>query len=187
MLMSSTGSGGRRGYSERTQLPATEPVSLDEAKAFLRVSNDLDNALITRMIKASRQRCEQYLRRSLITQQWQLSFEESVPSRISLPMGPVQSIVKVEAINRNGEASAVLASHYRLLSPQDMLLFDTPIIGHVVEITYVTGFGDNASDVPELLVQGMLAHMSRMYDQRGMVELPEASLSLYAPFRQEGV
>ena len=46
---------------------ASEPLSLSDVKTFLRVDSNAEDALITAMIVASRQLCEQYMRRILIT------------------------------------------------------------------------------------------------------------------------
>jgi hypothetical protein len=46
--------------------PVCEPVSLDEAKAFLRVTSTSEDDLITELITAAREWCEEYCRRSFI-------------------------------------------------------------------------------------------------------------------------
>ena len=52
--------------------PASEPVSLSETKAYLRISDTDDDAFITSLITAVRQRFEEWGARSLITQTWTL-------------------------------------------------------------------------------------------------------------------
>ena len=52
------------------QPPAIEPVTLGEAKAYLRVDGNADEALIRHLIKASRQAVEAYTNRCLIEQTW---------------------------------------------------------------------------------------------------------------------
>lgn len=50
--------------------PAVEPVTLDEAKAWLRLEEDADDALVTATIKAARQYCENLTGRSFIATVW---------------------------------------------------------------------------------------------------------------------
>src|SRR6185312_1787932 len=53
--------------------PAIEPLSLDEAKAFLRVDNTDEDGVIGALIAGSRIHIEAQTRRALITQSWRLS------------------------------------------------------------------------------------------------------------------
>jgi len=50
--------------------PASEPVTLAEAKAHARIRHDRDDAFISALIVAARRRCELDLGRALITQTW---------------------------------------------------------------------------------------------------------------------
>jgi hypothetical protein len=54
--------------------PATEPVSLADAKQFLRVSHKHDDGMITAQIKAARTLCENTARMSFIEQTWQADY-----------------------------------------------------------------------------------------------------------------
>lgn len=52
--------------------PAAEPLSLAQAKAFLRVEHDDDDELIAALIAGSRLHIEAQTRRALMTQSWRL-------------------------------------------------------------------------------------------------------------------
>jgi uncharacterized phiE125 gp8 family phage protein len=56
--------------------PATEPVSLTEAKLHLRVDFSDDDALITALITAAREHCEQIMQRSIFNQTYVLSLDQ---------------------------------------------------------------------------------------------------------------
>jgi uncharacterized phiE125 gp8 family phage protein len=72
----------------RATQPAVEPVTLAEAKAHLRVDISTDDALISAIVKASREFCEEYLDRSLVHTQWTMRMD-ALPWEIELPRPPV--------------------------------------------------------------------------------------------------
>jgi hypothetical protein len=73
--------------------PALEPVSLAEAKAFLRVEHDDDDEVIAALIAGARIHVETQTRRALITQSWRLT-RDAWPQtgRIAVRPGPLQSL-----------------------------------------------------------------------------------------------
>lgn len=157
----------------RTTAPASEPLSLTEAKLYLRVDTTSEDSLIVDMIVAVRMSAEAYLRRSLITQSWKLAYDDFLPACVELPMGPVISVASVTIVLRDGTTQPVSNTTYYLNAAKDTLMMDTPLIpsavnaGTRIEVIYSTGYGD-ASAVPKPIKQGMLAHLAHMYDNRGM-------------------
>lgn len=55
--------------------PASEPVTLDEAKAHLRLESAADDAYVEQIITAARQHVEELCWRGLVTQTWELVLE----------------------------------------------------------------------------------------------------------------
>jgi uncharacterized phiE125 gp8 family phage protein len=55
--------------------PAIEPLTLAEAKSFLRVEHSADDDLIGALIKAARSEVESATRRALITQGWRIALD----------------------------------------------------------------------------------------------------------------
>lgn len=55
-----------------TQAPVEEPVTLDEAKLHLRVTDSSEDTLITMLISAARIHAENVCRRVFVTQKWDL-------------------------------------------------------------------------------------------------------------------
>ena len=53
-----------------TTEPATEPLTLTEAKEHLRVDGTDEDTLITSIITVARKLCENYTNRAFITQTW---------------------------------------------------------------------------------------------------------------------
>jgi uncharacterized phiE125 gp8 family phage protein len=62
--------------------PTVEPVTLAEAKLFAKVDLADDDALISALIVAARQKAEAYTRRAFVTQTWEL-FIDGVPGLAS--------------------------------------------------------------------------------------------------------
>ncbi len=169
---------------ERTADPVTESVSLTEAKDYLRVDGSDDDSLITDMIVAAREFAEEYLAKSLITQSWKLAFDETAPACTRLPMGPVQSVTSVKLIAEDDSETIIDTSLYGLNAAKDTLVFDEVSIGHQVEIVYVTGYGNNASDVPAGIRQGILRHIAHLYEHR-MTSLPPEFVDTAYDFGKE--
>lgn len=168
---------------EATQ-PAEEPVSLAEAKLYLRVDVNDDDALIGQMIVTARRAAEHYLRRSLVIRQWRLLYDDAAPATLRLPMGPVSAVVSVTKIAEDGSTAAVNAALYRLNAACTELGFEQTVYAHRVEILYNAGYGA-ASAVPASIKQGMLAHLAEIYDGRSQAcGLPDIALALYLPHRE---
>jgi uncharacterized phiE125 gp8 family phage protein len=170
----------------RTVAPASEPVTLAEAKLYLRVDQTTEDALISDLIVAARMMAEGWLKKSLISQSWKLSYDDGIPDYVPLPMGPVSAIASVVLVNRDASTSTVSAGSYYLNAAQDALMMDNALIAHRIEINYSTGYGA-ASAVPKPIKQGMLCHIAALYDSRGEageVALPEQATALYLPFRE---
>ncbi len=170
----------------RIVAPAEEPLTLTEAKLFLRIDHEDEDTLITDLIVAARMTAEQWMSRSLISQSWRLSYDYGIPESVWLPMGPVNVINGVTVINRDDSTQEINSATYYLNAAQNTLLMDSVLIGHRVQIDYDTGYGD-AVDVPSPIRQGMLAHIATLYDrrgERGEVSLPEQVAALYMPFRE---
>lgn len=162
--------------------PASEPVSLEEAKAFLRVDYPTDNLLIESLISAAREFVERYTRRALITQT-RAEVLEAWPTAINayaapveLSSGPVSAIDSITYVAAD-EASTVLSSAvYSLYSPSrdrlPMVLasyrssWPTVLTGpNAIKIQYVAGWV-TAAAVPAPLRQAILRHASWCYTNR---------------------
>jgi uncharacterized phiE125 gp8 family phage protein len=164
--------------------PASEPITLSDAKNYLRVETSEDDSLIADCIVSARQIAEHTLRRSLITQDWRLSTDAGVLRSLALPMGPVQSVLAAHALNREGVATSISASSYTLNAAADRLMFDGMPYYWRVEIDYRAGYGVSGSSIPAAIRQGMLNHLAMLYDGRGVdAGMPESTATLYHPYR----
>jgi uncharacterized phiE125 gp8 family phage protein len=169
----------------RVIAPATEPLTLEETKLYLRVTDDAEDVQINDLIIAARMMAEQWLKRSLISQSWKIAYDDYLPECTKLPMGPVTAVTSVTIINKDASTQTLASNLYYLNAAQNMLVFQSDVIGFRVEVVYATGYGD-ALAVPRPIKQGMLAHIASMYDYRGEADgtMPTQSLALYMPYRE---
>lgn len=145
--------------------PASEPLSLDDVKSFLRVTHDDDNAVILSMITSARQTAELYCRRSFLRTAWKLYVRTATYEDIRIPHGPVQEITQVVSVSHGDPAETVIDSVAYVFSPAFQCLhFKTPRSDDEIRIDYIAGYGDAAEDVPEPLREGMRIHIAALYE-----------------------
>ena len=170
----------------RVSAPSSEPITLSEAKLYLRIDHNLEDALINDLIMAARMQAEQWLRRSLITQSWKLGYDDGNMSAVPLPMGPVIDITSVTLILSDGSTQLLAADAYKLNEARNTLAFTNMVAGLPFEIVYSAGYSD-ATYIPRPIKLGMLAGIASMYDGRadtGEGAIPAQALGLYAPYRE---
>ncbi len=177
--------------------PAIEPVSLAEAKAWMRVETSDDDQLISALVTAARLVIEASARLLLVQQSWRLVCDEW-PSRKTLAIGlaPFRSLQAVRLRGLSDEEIIIAASTYVLdPSPRAARISFLsqpeapvrPVAG--IEIDVSVGFGDLAEDVPEPLRRAILMLALRWYERRGdeardAMELPPDIAVLVAPFKR---
>lgn len=159
----------------QTQVPASEPVSLDEAKNHLKVDSNDDNVLIQGLIATARQIAEKETHRVFITQEWELILDEG-GDEIDIPKPPIQSVDSIKVITEAGEEEEVSSSYYDedlgggfpgRVKLKSGYSWPTHRGFASFIIAFTCGYGDNAADVPEILRQGILQLIGHLYDNRG--------------------
>ncbi len=165
--------------------PASEPISLASAKLFLRIEHAAEDETITRAITAARQAAEQYLRQPLLPQTWEYTVANPCPERVDLPFAPAQSITSITLTNEAGVSSTANVANYRLSVDGRQVLLNPAVSIERMTIRYVAGTATTASEVPAMLLQGMLHHIAVMMEQRdGTAPLPAQALACYQPYRR---
>ncbi len=162
-----------------TSPPATEPVSLAEAKLHLRVTHADDDTYISTLIIAARRQIEARTGLRLITQGWSL-FRDCWPMQadLSLELPHVSAINDILVYGDDDTAATYDAAHYyldavskpsRAVLRQDRL---PPMPGRKVngiEVKFTVGFGA-AIAVPQELKQAILILLAHWFDHRGDAE-----------------
>jgi uncharacterized phiE125 gp8 family phage protein len=164
----------------------------------LRLDSDLDDAYVSALITAARERVELFLRRALITQTFEYSMDR-FPTLIYLPRPPLQSVEWIKYLDRAGVLQTLQAEDYVVdLSSNEMGRVAQawnrywPVtrssINSVV-IRFVAGYGDSAENIPQAIRHGILIETANLYENRedmvlgSTVGLLEVSERLLWPYR----
>jgi uncharacterized phiE125 gp8 family phage protein len=178
--------------------PATTAISLAEAKAFLRVDSDYDDddSYITSLIGVATNVVEQFTRRRLITQTYNIYYDE-FPPYMDLQVGNVASVTHVKYYDTDNTLQTLDTSQYdvdirvkpgRIYQAEDGNFPNTYERANSVEVEFVVGSA--ASDVEDAIKQAMYIVIGRYYENRQDVvmgtqvnELPLMVEHLLTPYR----
>jgi uncharacterized phiE125 gp8 family phage protein len=178
------------------QGPTVEPLTVAEAKAFLRVTHDADDALIGALIAAAgaqtralARRARLVHRRGLVCGRWP---EEQ---RKTWRIGPLRALLAARVFDSAGVAHPVDPSIFVLDASSDRLIapLAPPLPGRCnagIELVAELGFGSDPSEVPEPLRHALRTLVAHWYDHRGLIAsgggvalLPAGVATLIASYR----
>ena len=158
----------------RIAAPASEPLTLAEAKLHCRVDGTDEDALITALIVAAREQAEHETGRALITQTWEL-VHDSFPDAFVLRKSPIQSVTSLKYLDAATGAEQTLDPADYLLDKDNEPGYLVPAYGkawpatwpvpNAVRCLYVCGYVDAAA-VPQAIKQWMLLAIGTMYENR---------------------
>ena len=157
--------------------PASEPITLAEAKVHLKVTNSLEDNLINALITAARTWVENYSWRPLITQTLQANYDlkDLVSKEFLINKAPIQSISSVKYIDTNGTEQTISNTTYQtdLISPIARVKLDSlPTCKDVMncfKIQFVAGYA-NAAAVPQTYKSAILLLVAHLYDNKSQVQ-----------------
>jgi uncharacterized phiE125 gp8 family phage protein len=150
--------------------PTVEPVTLSEAKAQARISDNNSDGVIAGHITTAREEAESYMGRGILTQTWKLVLD-AFANVIPLPMAaPLQSVTSVQYYDADGTLQTLATSYYSVdtvarpgrvvLKPdQSWPSVQSDKRDGAVIITYVVGW-TTAALVPERIKQGIKQYVA---------------------------
>jgi len=177
---------------------ASTVVSLAEAKTFLRIDSDYDDddAYIISLIDVATSVVEEFTRRKLISQTFNIFYDE-FPSYIDLQIGEVASVTHIKYYDTSNSLQTLAASNYdvdtkirpgRIYESENGDFPDTFERPNAVEVEFVVGA--TAGEVPAPIKQAMFIVIGRYYENRQDVvtgtiasELPLMVNHLLTPYR----
>lgn len=156
--------------------PTSEPITLAEAKANLRVVFDDEDDDISRMIRAARQMAEERLNRALMPQV--LAFAaDGFCGPLRVPRPPLREVDSIKYVDTNGVEQTLTGTVYLLDDfvdpPMISAAYGTPwpttrAQAGAVVVQYQAGYADAAS-VPEPIRQWMLLAINAFYEHRSAI------------------
>jgi hypothetical protein len=187
--------------------PVSEPLSRDEAKAWLKVDHSDEDTLIDLLITTTRERCESLTGLSLLSQQWvaylaywpvqadddwwdgvrEGAYSGQAVRELSLRHGPVRQIDAFTLFDADGNGMDYPENQFLLDKVRDRLVLKpgAPIpIGqravNPIEITYTAGY----EIVPGAIKAGLLRMIAHLYEHRGdeNVPVPRDVLGFWQPY-----
>ena len=178
--------------------PAVEPVTLAEAKSFLRVEHVDDDDVIAALIAGARVHVEAQTRRALITQSWRLIRDDwPYHGRIAVLPVPLRQLLAARVYRFDGSTQTIGVGTFvaDIAAAPAVLSFASPppAPGRVVagiELDVEAGYGNAPADVPEELRQEIRILVAHWYENRGLIAagagvavLPRTVTALIAPYR----
>lgn len=164
----------------RTIDATEEPVTAEEAMAYLRVDDADEKANIEALITVARGMIEDFTGRALLTQTWKLVLDEWPGDTIELARSPLASVTSVKYYPASGAAQATLsAATYHALTgptPGQIVLKDEetwPDLAarpDAVEVIFVAG-NTSTEAVPAVLRHAVLFAVSHLYENRTPVNI----------------
>ena len=171
--------------------PALEPVTLAEAKTFLRVAHDDDDDVIAALIAGARVHIE--------AQTWRLVRDVwPIDGRIMVLPAPLRALSAARIVKLDGTQHSIDPGQFAVdkaaapavlaLEPGTLPISDRPVAG--IELDIEAGYGDSAAAVPEPLRQAIRLLIAHWYENRGLTAighevavLPLSVAALIAPYR----
>lgn len=177
-----------------TTAPTTEPVTLQEAKEYLRIGDSTDERVLQNFIETARMAAEDHMGRAIMPQTLSYftdAYDEladplfegfrTAPylnyykNYITLPRPPVVSVTSVSTFNDSDTETTMTASKYyvdNVREPARIVLrlgetFPTALrVANAIKVVYTAGY-TNAFTVPAPIKIGILEHVAHLYENRG--------------------
>lgn len=157
--------------------PAAEPLSLADAKAFLRVEHDDDDAIITSLVASARNHVEALTRCGLITQTWRIVLDRWPENgRVAPKLGPLRTLIAARVLNEAGISNSLDVASFVVDRAGGVIAapcWSLPVPGRAtagIELDVAIGFGD-AADVPAALLNAIRMLVAHWYENRGLVAI----------------
>ncbi len=180
---------------------ADEPLSLDEAKAHLRVTATDEDDLIWSLIIAAREYAENFTHRALMARTWEWRVDDFGCWQLQVPLAPLQSVSSIVYVDGQGDTQTLATTEYQVDAASTPPRIQ-PAYGktwpqtrpqlNAVTVEFVAGYG-GAGDVPQQIKQALLLIIAELYERREsaivgapIMEVPFSAKALLLPYVVHG-
>lgn len=172
-------------------LPGEAPVSLNEARSWLRMGPSIDDAVVAQLVRAATSICEAFIGQWLVVR----TGVDILPLQggaAQLTVRPVVAVETVALLAPDGEEAELGAGDYRLSIARDgtaRLSIAYPGDAERVRVVYRAGMAEGVNAIPEAIRQGIVRMTQHLHDARdGAGEAPPAVIAaLWQPWRRIGL
>lgn len=177
----------------------TDNIADSSLGAEVPSTNTTEDPILSSLIKAARQQAEALTERSLITQTLKLTLSAFPGSRnIYLPRPNLQSVTSITYTDAEGSGQTLSTDAYDVQTGWPAVIsladgYSWPTVKKTlgaVEITYVAGYGDARSDIPEEIRVAIQVLATTWYNNRDSLiigtnasEVPMMAKYMLAPYR----
>lgn len=155
----------------QTVAPLSEPLSLEDAKTFMHILEDDEDALIESFISGAREYAENYTNRQLMTATFELTTDRFTQDK-QFPKNPVKSVTKIEYMDISGYYQILDPSKYYIYGENDVykIHYENDVYRNIaikddkraVKITFISGY----DVVPSGIIAYIRMAVSTMYENR---------------------
>jgi uncharacterized phiE125 gp8 family phage protein len=183
--------------------PGVTPITVAEAKTYLRQDSSDQDSVITLLISDAVELLDGHrgiLGRCMISQVWELYYDSFPSGDLQIPLGNLISVDSVDYVDPvTGLLTAWAASNYEVdtvpvegwVIPKTGSWPTPKETSNAVRITFTAGFGANAAAVPAPLRAALLQIVAHNFRNREAVmtsgtpiEVPLGAASKIAPYRR---
>lgn len=151
------------------------PVSLADMKLHLRIESDVtdDDTLISTLLGAATEYCEDFQRRSFITQT-RTEYYDAFPCGFLVPYPPLISVTSITYVDTAGDTQTLASDQYRVdtgnepgrITPAYNVTWpSTRAVTNAVILTFSAGYGD-ASSTPKRVKAAIKMIVANWYENR---------------------
>lgn len=176
---------------EEPPVPVVEPITLEDAKLYLRVTVPDEDAVIARLITAARVFCERRTSRPFVRQVADVFYDSlGMTQWITLPVAPVQAVTSVTITDLSGVATVVDPATYRVDLASEPPRIGLPTMGfwpwpqqgfQGVAIRVVLGY----PVLPDDLAQAVYLLVGHYYENRDAIQATTRIRDIPLPFGVE--
>ena len=175
--------------------PASEPLSLAEAKTWLKLDAPDEDDLIRALIIAARLTVEAEIGQVLMAQNWRLIADAWPGETLLVRIGAIITVIGARVFDASNTPTSLPLNAFTILperAPAALRISMLPTPGRAkagIEIDLRLGFGETATDVPEPIRLAIRQLVALWFEHRGDAGTGEGGLPasirlLLQPFRR---